>query len=138
MENFLSTSDNPHCRTTAVSKNANGTGACHREGLGAARVFTGNTVPLDPIRFDHLLVFTGKETLNVSSQVQVTSGGFFQQASVSTSNHHRLAADLFMKYSDHSLDIGADHAWVDDTGLDKCGSSASALEASASWRGWRC
>ena len=96
MENLFSTSDNPRCKTTAVSKNANCTGACHREGLGAARGFpVDNTVPLDPIRFGDLLVFSGKETLDVSSQMQVTGGGFFQQASVSTSNDDRLAADFF-------------------------------------------
>ena len=40
---------------------------------------------------DILLVFTGKATLDVST--------------------------LFPKYNAHRLDAGADHAWVDDTGL---------------------
>ena len=59
------------------------------------------------------LCFAGKETLDVSSQVQVTCSGFFQHASVRKSDHHLLAAELFKKYRDHSLDTGADHAWVD-------------------------
>ena len=53
----------------------------------------------------------------MSRRVQITRGGFFQQTSVSASSNQPFAVDLFTKYSAHGLDVGADHAWVDDTGL---------------------
>jgi len=124
MEDGFSTSDNPRCKTTGVLNYANGTGICHREGIGAVHGFTvGNTDPLDPTQFDLLLVFTGKATLNDGEssmqkvRVQVTRGGFFQQTSVNVLNNQPFAVDLFTKYGAHGLDVGGDHAWVDDTGL---------------------
>ena len=100
---FFSTRDNPRCRATAVSNYANGTGTCHREGLGSVRGFA--------IRFVLLLVFTGKSTLNVSSQEQVARGGFFQ-ASVTALSHQQFAVDLSTKYSSNGLNVDAGRAWV--------------------------
>ena len=70
MGNVFSTSDDPRCRTTAVSNYANVTRISRREVLGTVRGFTvDSTDPLSPVRLDLLLVFTGRSTWNdVESQ----------------------------------------------------------------------
>ena len=106
MENVLSTSDNPRCRTTAVSNYANGKGNCHREDFAAVRRFTVG---------DLLLLFAGYwegcvERCRVRVRVTRTSG-------LPTNLFERVEQSAVCHGSFHV--VQRYHAWVDDTGLYK-------------------
>ena len=49
--------------------------------------------------------------------VQVTRTFFFLQNSVSALSNQPFPVDLFTKCNAHCLEVGVDHAWVDDIGL---------------------
>lgn len=119
MEDTLS--GEPRCRKTAVVVDENNSPVCHKKGVGAVHGMTvGNTDAEDPTKFDIFLVFTGKaEMSNGESsmkklQVQVveSAGGH----DLKTLHSKPFAVDLFTKYAATGLDVGGDHAWVDETG----------------------
>ena len=119
MEGVFSTNDNPRCRTAGVLNCTKGTGICHREDIHSVRGFAvANTDPLHPTRFDPLLVFTGKATSDdAESGCRSPEPVFFLRNSVSALSNQPFAVDFVTKYSTHGLDIGSDHAWVNDTSL---------------------
>eukprot|EP00413_Alexandrium_margalefii_P012593 CAMPEP_0204528484 /NCGR_PEP_ID=MMETSP0661-20131031/9556_1 /ASSEMBLY_ACC=CAM_ASM_000606 /TAXON_ID=109239 /ORGANISM="Alexandrium margalefi, Strain AMGDE01CS-322" /LENGTH=502 /DNA_ID=CAMNT_0051534465 /DNA_START=58 /DNA_END=1566 /DNA_ORIENTATION=- len=111
----------PVCLKTAVVVDENGEQICHKDGVGAVHGMTvGNTDPEDPMKFDLLLVFTGKATLTNGESsmrkvsVRVVGEGDARDFKVLKSAPFGL--DLFQRYPPKGFDVGGDHAWVDATG----------------------
>ena len=101
---FFSTSDNPRCRTTAVSNYANGTGPCHHESLGAVRGFTVcNTDPLN--LFGSIFSLFSLGNRHGTCRVRCKSAE-------AVSSNQQLSVDLSTKYSSHGWEVDADRAWA--------------------------
>jgi len=111
----------PNCSKAAIVIDEYGHPICHTDGVGAVHGFeVGNTDPEDPTKFDLLLVFTGKATMDngESSMLKVTvqATGSGDSRSLQVLGSKKFGTDLFQHYAPQGWDVGGDHAWVDETG----------------------
>jgi len=111
----------PNCTKAAVVTDEHGHPICHTAGIGAVHgLEIGNTDPEDPTKFDLLLVFTGKATIDngESSMLKVTvqAKGSGDSRSLEVLGSKKFGVDLFQHYAPKGWDVGGDHAWVDETG----------------------
>eukprot|EP00927_Polykrikos_kofoidii_P082107 TRINITY_DN8071_c0_g1_i4.p1 TRINITY_DN8071_c0_g1~~TRINITY_DN8071_c0_g1_i4.p1 ORF type:complete len:489 (+),score=29.34 TRINITY_DN8071_c0_g1_i4:102-1568(+) len=114
---------NPRCLKSAVVVDENGEKICHKDGVGAVHGMTiGLDNPSDDSQFDIFLVFTGKATFidGESSMKKVKVQAVFDpetaQRDIKVVQSLPYATQLFVDFPPINMDVGGDHAWVDDTG----------------------